>query len=196
MSFPLRVEEYALVPDSGGAGAGAAGSARGGSGGCSGSRGACRGVLRAHRDAALRAGGGKPGGGDAAVARTARRQHADGSIQQGRVPGAAGRPRRHGGAGLGRLRPAGASATRRGCATISRTDMLVTKPPGGSDLDATITADRVINTLRAALFGSVARGEAGPDSDIDLAVELDQAVVRDPGPRNEHRADRDLCGGI
>jgi len=56
-----------------------------------------------------------------------------------------------------------------------------------SDLDATITADRVINTLRAhmtelrsagirhlSLFGSVARGEAGPDSDIDLAVELDR----------------------
>ena len=27
--------------------------------------------------------------------------------------------------------------------------------------------------MRAALFGSVARGEAGPDSDIDIMVELD-----------------------
>jgi predicted nucleotidyltransferase len=48
-------------------------------------------------------------------------------------------------------------------------------------------ADEVIATLRAheaelraagirrlSLFGSVARGEAGPDSDIDLAVELDR----------------------
>ncbi len=39
MSFPLRVEEYALIPDSGGAGRlGAAGSARDGCGGCWGTR--------------------------------------------------------------------------------------------------------------------------------------------------------------
>jgi len=49
------------------------------------------------------------------------------------------------------------------------------------------TADEVIASLQAhaselraagirhlALFGSVARGEAGPDSDIDLVVELDR----------------------
>jgi hypothetical protein len=49
------------------------------------------------------------------------------------------------------------------------------------------TADDVIAILRAheaelraagirrlSLFGSVARGDAGPDSDVDLAVELDR----------------------
>src|SRR5438874_12042319 len=56
-----------------------------------------------------------------------------------------------------------------------------------SDPHGTIAADRIVATLRAhmpelraagilhlSLFGSVARGEAGPDSDIDLAVELDR----------------------
>jgi predicted nucleotidyltransferase len=51
---------------------------------------------------------------------------------------------------------------------------------------ANTTADEVVARLRAhatelraagirhlSLFGSVARGEAGPESDIDLAVELD-----------------------
>ena len=59
MSFPLRVEEYALVPDSGGAGRW-----RGGLGarrvwrvlGRNARGGARGGVLRAHRDAAVRAG--------------------------------------------------------------------------------------------------------------------------------------------
>lgn len=50
-------------------------------------------------------------------------------------------------------------------------------------------AERVLATLRAheadlrgdgilrlSLFGSVARGEAGPESDIDLAVEFDPAA--------------------
>lgn len=32
--------------------------------------------------------------------------------------------------------------------------------------------------VRAALFGSVARGEGRPDSDIDIMVELDPEVVR------------------
>lgn len=53
----------------------------------------------------------------------------------------------------------------------------------------TLTADEVIATLRAhapelwqagirhvGLFGSLARGEASPASDIDLAVELDPAT--------------------
>ena len=54
---------------------------------------------------------------------------------------------------------------------------------------AGITAQDVLATLRAhaaelraagirhaALFGSIARGDAEPDSDIDLAVELDPAA--------------------
>jgi predicted nucleotidyltransferase len=54
------------------------------------------------------------------------------------------------------------------------------------------TAERVIATLRAheaelrqaglrslSLFGSVARGETEPDSDIDLAVEFDPAARMD-----------------
>ena len=32
--------------------------------------------------------------------------------------------------------------------------------------------------VRAALFGSMARGEAGSDSDIDILVELDHEIVR------------------
>jgi len=52
-----------------------------------------------------------------------------------------------------------------------------------------MTRDAVIATLRAneaalrlkgvthaALFGSVARGQAGPDSDIDIMVEIDPAA--------------------
>lgn len=52
---------------------------------------------------------------------------------------------------------------------------------------ANIAADEIVASLQAhaaelrvagirhvSLFGSVARGEARPDSDIDLAVELDQ----------------------
>jgi predicted nucleotidyltransferase len=54
------------------------------------------------------------------------------------------------------------------------------------------TAERVIATLRAheadlrraglrslSLFGSVARGDAGPDSDIDLAAEFEPATQMD-----------------
>jgi predicted nucleotidyltransferase len=50
----------------------------------------------------------------------------------------------------------------------------------------TITADSIVSTLQAhepelrragirhlSLFGSTARGEAGPESDIDLAAEFD-----------------------
>jgi predicted nucleotidyltransferase len=52
--------------------------------------------------------------------------------------------------------------------------------------------DEIISTLRAceqdlrtrgvrhaALFGSVARGTAGPQSDIDIMIEIDHATVRD-----------------
>lgn len=35
---------------------------------------------------------------------------------------------------------------------------------------------RAKGVKRAALFGSQARGDAGPDSDIDIMVELDPAV--------------------
>jgi len=58
-----------------------------------------------------------------------------------------------------------------------------------STVDPTDLAERVIATLRAheaelrqagirrlSLFGSAARGEATPDSDVDLAAELDPAA--------------------
>ena len=48
------------------------------------------------------------------------------------------------------------------------------------DKDAIITVLREhraelegLGVRHAALFGSVARGEAGPDSDIDIAIDLD-----------------------
>jgi len=60
------------------------------------------------------------------------------------------------------------------------------------DTVGTITADLVVTTLRAhetklrsagvrtlSLFGSVARGEAGPDSDIDLVAEFDPSAKMD-----------------
>ncbi len=37
---------------------------------------------------------------------------------------------------------------------------------------------RMRGVNHAALFGSVARGEAGPTSDIDILVDLDPAIVR------------------
>lgn len=56
--------------------------------------------------------------------------------------------------------------------------------------DASMTLDEALQTLRAAkplldrygvarigVFGSVARGEAGPDSDVDVLVEFDPARV-------------------
>ena len=36
-----------------------------------------------------------------------------------------------------------------------------------------------LGVRHAALFGSVARGEAGPGSDIDIAIDLDNELVRD-----------------
>ena len=38
---------------------------------------------------------------------------------------------------------------------------------------------RLRGVARAALFGSVARGEAGPDSDVDILVEIDPAAKLD-----------------
>jgi len=47
---------------------------------------------------------------------------------------------------------------------------------------ATLRANRAalerLGVIHAALFGSVARGEAGPESDIDIAVDMDHEVVR------------------
>lgn len=36
---------------------------------------------------------------------------------------------------------------------------------------------RTHGIMHAALFGSVARGEQGPDSDIDILVDLDPTIV-------------------
>ena len=105
MSFPLRVEEYALIPDSGGAG-----TWRGGLG----ARRVWR-VLGHEAHAAVCCersltppfglAGGRPGCGDASLARIARRQAAA-AQQQGRLSRARGQPPRDGSTGLGRLRPA------------------------------------------------------------------------------------------
>ena len=35
-----------------------------------------------------------------------------------------------------------------------------------------------LGVIHAAVFGSVARGEAGPESDIDIALDMDDDVVR------------------
>jgi len=43
-------------------------------------------------------------------------------------------------------------------------------------LRANEAALRLKGVAHAALFGSVARGEAGPDSDIDIMVEIDPAA--------------------
>ena len=47
---------------------------------------------------------------------------------------------------------------------------------------ATLRAHRAdlerLGVIHAALFGSVARGEAGPESDIDIAVDMDDEIVR------------------
>jgi predicted nucleotidyltransferase len=46
---------------------------------------------------------------------------------------------------------------------------------------ATLRAHRAdlerMGVIHAALFGSVARGEAGPESDIDIAIDMDYDVV-------------------
>ena len=51
--------------------------------------------------------------------------------------------------------------------------------PRADDVIATLRAHeaelRAAGIHRLSLFGSVARGDAGPDSDVDLAAELDRA---------------------
>jgi predicted nucleotidyltransferase len=46
---------------------------------------------------------------------------------------------------------------------------------------ATLRAHRAdierMGVIHAAVFGSLARGEAGPDSDIDIAIDMDYDVV-------------------
>jgi predicted nucleotidyltransferase len=46
---------------------------------------------------------------------------------------------------------------------------------------ATLRAHRAdlerLGVIHAALFGSVARGEAGPESDIDIVIDMDYDVV-------------------
>lgn len=52
--------------------------------------------------------------------------------------------------------------------------------PVADDVIATLRAHepelRAAGIRRLSLFGSVARGDASPDSDVDLAVELDPAA--------------------
>ena len=45
-------------------------------------------------------------------------------------------------------------------------------------LRANRSALEAIGVIHAGVFGSVARGEAGPQSDLDIVVELDHAKVR------------------
>ena len=45
-------------------------------------------------------------------------------------------------------------------------------------LRANRRALEAIGIIHAGIFGSVARGEAGPQSDLDIVVELDHAKVR------------------
>lgn len=61
---------------------------------------------------------------------------------------------------------------------------------------ATLRAHRAdlerLGVIHAALFGSVARGEAGPDSDIDIAIDMDYDVVGglwEYGSLKQHIAD-------
>ena len=52
--------------------------------------------------------------------------------------------------------------------------------PSADDVIATLRAHevelRAAGIKRLSLFGSVARGDAGPDSDVDLVAELDRAA--------------------
>ncbi|MEA1831304.1 nucleotidyltransferase domain-containing protein [Methylobacterium durans] len=38
---------------------------------------------------------------------------------------------------------------------------------------------RRLGIRHAGLFGSTARGESGPDSDVDVLIEIDESTVRD-----------------
>ncbi len=103
MSFPLRVEEYSLVPDSGGAGRISRRPRRAPR--LAGARPpvARRGLLRAHRHPAVRPGGRRPRRTGAHRNDPAARQPAQ-AQQQGRLPRPAGRTRGGRGARLRRLR--------------------------------------------------------------------------------------------
>jgi predicted nucleotidyltransferase len=58
----------------------------------------------------------------------------------------------------------------------------MTSPPQINEVIAALRAHehelRGCGVIHAAVFGSVARGEAGPDSDVDLMVDLNDEVVR------------------
>jgi predicted nucleotidyltransferase len=60
--------------------------------------------------------------------------------------------------------------------------MPMTAVPKIDDVIAALRANqqalREQGVLHAAVFGSVARGEARPDSDVDIMVDLDDNVVR------------------
>ena len=70
---------------------------------------------------------------------------------------------------------------------------MVTKGADGSSLRSLVSAAvddivRAVEPRRVILFGSVARGEEGPDSDLDFLVVVDSV---EPGP-----ARRRLMGAI
>jgi predicted nucleotidyltransferase len=58
----------------------------------------------------------------------------------------------------------------------------MTAPPQIEDVIAALRVHerelRESGVLHAAVFGSVARGEAGPDSDVDIMVDLNDEIVR------------------
>jgi len=75
--------------------------------------------------------------------------------------------------------PRVAEAARTG-SLVSHPVSTYTPPRSPNAVIATLRANKAALRLRgvahAALFGSVARGEAGPDSDIDIMVEIDAAA--------------------
>jgi hypothetical protein len=75
--------------------------------------------------------------------------------------------------------PRVAEAARTG-SLVSHPLSTYTPPRSPNAVIATLRANKAALRLRgvahAALFGSVARGEAGPDSDIDIMVEINAAA--------------------